>query len=130
MKIFFSLCGVTDEENRDTKVELSTDFSQIAFDANAVNSIANIFSQGKLPLRCLYYLLKSGGYLEPDMTYEDFVYLLDLEAAELAPMEVDEAYKLYKRNGNKRDLPKKDWFSPNKLYDDKEGNNADEQIEK
>lgn len=130
LKIYFSLCGVTDEENRDTKVELPTDFSQIAFDANAVNSIANIFSQGKLPLRCLYYLLKSGGYLEPDMTYEDFVYLLDLEAAELAPMEVDEAYKLYKRNGNKRDLPKKDWFSPNKLYEDKEENNADEQIEK
>ena len=93
-------------------VQLNNDFSAMSFDANAVNSIANIFSQGKLPLRCLYYLLQSSGYLEPDMSYEDFVYLLDLESASLSPTEVDEAYKNYKKNGAKRSVPKKDWYSP------------------
>ena len=104
----------------DVSVELNSDFSNLSFDANAVNSIANIFSQGKLPLRCLYYLLQSSGYLEPDMSYEDFVYLRDLESASLSPTEVDEAYKLYKRNGQKKDIPQKDWYSPDKI-DDKDG---------
>lgn len=116
LKIWCGFCGVSEDEQNDVSVELNTDFSQIAFDANAVNSIANIFSQGKLPLRCLYYLLKSGGYLEPDMTYEGFVYLLDLEASSLAPAEVEEAYKLYKRNGQKKDLPKTDYYSPAEVY--------------
>ena len=84
----------------------------MSFDANAVNAIANIFTQGKLPLRCLYYLLQSSGYLESDMSYEDFVYLLDLESSSLSPTEVDSAYKLYKKNGNKRNVPQKDWYSP------------------
>ncbi len=101
--------GNKDEE---VSVVLNSDFSNLSFDANAVNSIANIFSQGKLPLRCLYYLLQSSGYLEPDMSYEDFVYLLDLESASLSPTEVDEAYKLYKRNGTKKEVPQKDWYSP------------------
>lgn len=118
MKIWCEFCECTEDEILDVKVELNTDFSQIAFDANAVNSIANIFSQGKLPLRCLYYLLKQGGYLEPDMTYEDFVYLLDLEAASLSPQEVDEAYKMYKKNGQKKDIPHKDWYSPDNIYNE------------
>ena len=101
-------------------VVLNSDFSNLSFDANAVNSIANIFSQGKLPLRCLYYLLQTSGYLEPDMSYEDFVYLLDLESASLSPTEVEEAYKLYKQNGSKKSVPQKDWYSPNKdVFEDK-----------
>lgn len=106
------------------KVQLNNDFSNLSFDANAVNSIANIFSQGKLPLRCLYYLLKSSGYLEPDMTYEDFVYLLDLESASLSPTEVDAAYKQYKQNGKKKTVPQKDWYSPDTF---KETENADKE---
>ena len=106
-------------------VQLNSDFSNLAFDANAVNSIANIFSNGKLPLRCLYYLLQQSGYLEPDMSYEDFVYLLDLESAKLSPTEVEEAYKLYKQNGQKKDVPQKDWYSPND--DDKDDVNNDGQ---
>lgn len=96
----------------EVSVQLNSDFSNLSFDANAVNSIANIFSQGKLPLRCLYYLLQSSGYLEPDMAYEDFVYLLDLESASLSPTEVDEAYKDYKQNGKKVVITQKDWYSP------------------
>ena len=99
-------------KSEDVEVQLNNDFSSLSFDANAVNSIANIFSQGKLPLRCLYYLLQSSGYHEPDMAYEDFVYLLDLESAKLSPTEVDEAYKMYKQNGQKKDIPQKDWYSP------------------
>lgn len=101
-------------KDEDVCVQLNNDFSALSFDANAVNSIANIFSQGKLPLRCLYYLLESSGYLEPDMSYEDFVYLLDLESAKLSPTEVDEAYKKYKQNGQKKEVPQKDWYSPDK----------------
>lgn len=107
----------------EVSVELNTDFSNLSFDANAVNSIANIFSQGKLPLRCLYYLLHSSGYLEPDMSYEGFVYLLDLENASLSPEEVETAYKQYKRTGKKMDLPQTDWYSNSDMYsmtDDKD----------
>lgn len=107
----------------EVSVELNTDFSNLSFDANAVNSIANIFSQGKLPLRCLYYLLHSSGYLEPEMTYEGFVYLLDLENASLSPEEVETAYKQYKRTGKKMDLPQTDWYSNSDMYsmtDDKD----------
>lgn len=108
------------EDSSDIICEVNTDFSSLSFDANAVNSIANIFSQGKLPLRCLYYLLRSSHYLEPDMTYEDFVYLLDLEAASLTPTEVDEAYKKFKRTGQKLSVQVGDYYSPDKLYGDKD----------
>lgn len=109
-------------------VKLNNDFSNLSFDANAVNSIANIFSQGKLPLRCLYYLLQSSGYLEPEMSYEDFVYLLDLESASLSPTEVDEAYKAYKQNGVKKNVPQKDWYSPNtEVFKEKESVNEEVQ---
>lgn len=118
LRIWCEFCQCTEDELLDVKVQLSADFTQISFDANAVNSIANIFSQGKLPLRSLYYMLKKGNYLEPDMSYEDFIYLLDLEAASLSPQEVDEAYKLYKKNGEKKNLPQKDYYSPEKLYSD------------
>lgn len=117
--------GNSDEE---VSVQLNNDFSALSFDANAVNSIANIFSQGKLPLRCLYYLLQSSGYLEPDMSYEDFVYLLDLESAKLSPTEVDEAYKIYKQNGQKKDIPQKDWYSPDDPRDN-EATNTEEPVE-
>lgn len=110
LNIVSAWMGNVDEE---VSVQLNNDFSVMSFDANAVNAIANIFSQGKLPLRCLYYLLQSSGYLEPDMSYEDFIYLLDLEAASLSPTEVDMAYKNYKRTGNKKDVPQRDWYSPN-----------------
>ena len=115
-----------ENDNEEVNVQLNNDFSSLSFDANAVNSIANIFSQGKLPLRCLYYLLQSSGYLEPDMAYEDFVYLLDLESAKLSPTEVDEAYKMYKQNGQKKDIPQKDWYSP----DDKPNEDTGEPSEK
>ena len=114
-------------EDEEVCVQLNNDFSALSFDANAVNSIANIFSQGKLPLRCLYYLLQSSGYLEPDMAYEDFVYLLDLESAKLSPTEVDEAYKLYKQNGKKKDIPQKDWYSPNENGQESNSGNEDEE---
>ena len=110
LNIVSAWMGNIDEE---VSVQLNNDFSVMSFDANAVNAIANIFSQGKLPLRCLYYLLQSSGYLEPDMSYEDFIYLLDLEAASLSPTEVDMAYKNYKRTGDKKDVPQRDWYSPN-----------------
>lgn len=110
------ICQWEQLDDSDVNIELNTDYSSMAFDANAVNSIANIFSQGKLPLRSLYYMLQQGGYLEPDMNYEAFVYLLDLEASSLSPTEVDEAYLKYKKTGKKLELPKRDWYSPESLY--------------
>lgn len=116
LKIICSFYDCTDDELDEVLVELNTDFSQLSFDANAVNSIANIFSQGKLPLRCLYYLLKSSGYLESDMSYEDFVYLLDLESTTLSPSEVEKSYRQYKRNGQKIQIEVGDYYSPQSLY--------------
>lgn len=100
----------------DISIELNTDFSSMAFDANAVNAMANIFGKGKLPLRCLYYMLRQSNYLEPDMTYEAFVYLLDLEASSLTPTEVNEAYIKYKKTGSKIKVDTGDYYSPENLY--------------
>lgn len=107
------ICSWLNIPTDDVSFELSADFSNLTFDANALNSIANIFSQGKFPLRCLYYLLQQGGYLEPDMTYQAFVYLLDLENTSLSPEEVDFAYKEYKKKGEKINITPKDYYSPN-----------------
>ena len=117
------ICSWLDIPTVDVSFSLNADFSTLAFDANALNSIANIFSQGKFPLRSLYYLLQQGGYLEPDMTYEAFVYLLDLENTELSPEEVNIAYKKYKRDGTKLTIEPKDYYSPNN------GNDSDEEEE-
>lgn len=120
MKIIAQWLGCNDAEVEDVLIELPSDFSTMTFDANAVNSIANIFSQGKLPLNCLYYLLQQGGYLPPDMTYEGFVYLLDLEASSLNPQEVEEAYKMFKKKGVRKELNTGDWYSSQNLYEEKE----------
>lgn len=119
------LCRWTGLDDSEVNVELNTDFSSLAFDANAINSIANIFSQGKLPLRSLYYMLMQSGYLEPDMTYDGFVYLLDLEATELSPVEVEEAYRQYRRDGKKVKYEKKDWYSPQMLYEKTTGSDPE-----
>lgn len=113
----------------DICVELNTDFSSMAFDANAVNAMANIFGKGKLPLRSLYYMLQQSGYLEPDMTYEAFVYLLDLEASSLSPTEVNEAYIKYKKTGKKISVDVGDYYSPEKVYEEVADKVAEEESE-
>lgn len=78
------------------KYELNTDYETQGFDANALNSMVNLFSVGKVPLIVLYRMMMRGELIDPNMSYEDIVYLLDLENAGLSPSEVNEAYLKYK----------------------------------
>lgn len=105
------LCNWCEYEDK-VSIVLNTDYETMEFDANAVNAMANIFSQGKLPLICLYYMLMHGEYLAPDMTYDDFVYLLDLESSELDAGEVYEAYKIFKESGKQIKTAHKPYEKP------------------
>lgn len=80
-------------------IQLNTDYDTRTFDANIINSIANLFSYGKLPLICVYSMLMKGEILDPDMRYEDYVRLLDLEESGLSDVEVYEAYKKLRTEG-------------------------------
>lgn len=87
-------------------VRLNTDYETQGFDANALNAMANVFSQGKMPLLVLYRMFMRGEYLDPDMRYEDYVQLLELEASGLSPSEVYESYKMMKNSDKPIKLPK------------------------
>lgn len=78
------------------QVVLNTDYETQGFDANALNAMANIFEKGKLPLIVLYSMMMKGEFMDPNMTFDDYVELLDLENSGLTPKEVYEAYKLFK----------------------------------
>lgn len=78
------------------KYELNTDYETQGFDANALNAMVNLFSVGKVPLIVLYRMMMRGELIDPNMSYEDITYLLDLESAGLTPSEVNEAFAKYK----------------------------------
>lgn len=104
LTILAKMCGETDAVD----VRLNTDYETTGFDANALNAMANIFSQGKLPLIALYKMMLRGEYLDPNMSYEDYVLLLGLESEGLSPIEVYEAYKMAKNSNKMPKLPKYD----------------------
>lgn len=78
------------------RYELNTDYETQGFDANALNSMVNLYSIGKVPLIVLYRMMMRGELIDPNMSYEDIVYLLDLENSGLSPSEVNDAYTKYK----------------------------------
>jgi len=97
-RVLKMICELEGIDER-VSVQLCTDYETQGFDANTLNAMANIFSQGKMPLYVLYSMMMRGEFLSPDMTYEDYVTLLDLEASGMTPQEVFDSYKIFKQNG-------------------------------
>lgn len=76
------------------EIQLNYDYETMSLDPNIINSIANIAGQGKFPLMCVYWILRQQELMDPDMTYEDFIFLIDQEKLEgNSAMEIYEAFK-------------------------------------
>lgn len=108
-----------------TKIQISlcTDYDTLAFDPNALNAIANLAEAKKIPIPAVYYNLKNGEYLPPDMTLESFGTLLQMEEAGFTPTEIVIAYNAIlnnetvdipdvKDNKNNAENPKEDVNEP------------------
>lgn len=83
----------------DAVVQLNYDYETMSLDPNIINSIANISGQGKFPLYCVFWILKQQELIEPDMDYDDFIFLVDMEKMEtLSAKEIYEAFKSKRQN--------------------------------
>ena len=81
-------------------IEFNTDYETMHFDANALNAMANIFAQGKVPLIVLYGMMMKGEFIpDANMQFEDYIEYLELEHSGLSEKEAYAAYKKYKETG-------------------------------
>ena len=81
-------------------VDFNTDYETMHFDANALNAMANIFAQGKVPLIVLYGMMMKGEFIpDSNMQFEDYIEYLELEHSGLSEKEAYAAYKKYKETG-------------------------------
>ena len=90
-------CGYTGS----VEAHLNYDYETMSLDPNIINSIANISGQGKFPLYCVFYILQQQELIDPDMTYDDFIFLLDMENLEGASAR--EVYEAFKKKRAERD---------------------------
>lgn len=99
---------------------LCTDYDTLAFDANALNALANLATNNKLPLPYLYYNLASGEYLPNDSSLEEYVTMLQMEGSGASPLEIAEHYRLLrsgKKTANSEELIEK-YMKYNKQKDE------------
>ena len=83
------------------EIHLNYDYETMALDPNIINSIANISGQGKFPLYCVYYILKQQELIDPDMSFDDYIFLIDQE--QLSGASAQEIYEAFKKRINERD---------------------------
>lgn len=84
------------------EIHLNYDYETMALDPNIINSIANISGQGKFPLYCVFYILKQQELVDPDMNYDDFIFLIDQEnLAGNSAQEIYEAFKMRMADHNR-----------------------------
>ena len=83
------------------EIHLNYDYETMALDPNIINSIANIAGQGKFPLYCVFYILQQQELIDPDMNYDDFIFLIDQE--NLAGNSAQEIYEAFKKRMAERD---------------------------
>jgi len=74
-------------------VEFCTDYDTLAFDANALNAVANLKEAGSLPLPYVFEILKNGEYTSAAATFKEYATLLDMEARGYSPSEIAEQYE-------------------------------------
>lgn len=78
---------------------LCTDYDTLAFDANVLNSIANISREYKFPLPYIFDILKKGEYTPDDSSLEEYAILIDMEKAGYTAFEIIDAFRKYKQTG-------------------------------
>lgn len=83
------------------EIQLNYDYETMALDPNIINSIANISGQGKFPLYCVFYILKQQELIDPDMNYDDFIFLIDQE--NLEGSSAQEIYENFTKRMGERD---------------------------
>ena len=83
------------------EIHLNYDYETMALDPNIINSIANISGQGKFPLYCVFYILKQQELIDPDMNFDDFIFLIDQENIE--GNSAQEIYEAFKKRMSERD---------------------------
>lgn len=97
--------------------ELCTDYDTLAFDANALNSIANLSRENKMPLPYVFDILKNGEYTPVSATLEEYATLLDMEANGYSPSEIVAQYnairqgktvKIEKKKNTQPQVPEND----------------------
>lgn len=90
IKWYEEWCGYTGL----VEIHLNYDYETMSLDPNIINSIANISGQGKFPLYCVFYILQQQELIDPDMNYDDFIFLIDQENLEgNSAQEIYEAFK-------------------------------------
>lgn len=83
------------------EIHLNYDYETMSLDPNIINSIANISGQGKFPLYCVFYILQQQELIDPDMNYDDFIFLIDQE--NLEGNSAQEIYEAFKKRLAERD---------------------------
>ena len=84
------------------ELQLNYDYETMSLDPNIINSIANISGQGKFPLYCVFWILKQQELIEPDMNYDDFIFLIDEEQSSgMTAAEIYEAFKAKRASENR-----------------------------
>lgn len=83
------------------EIHLNYDYETMSLDPNIINSIANISGQGKFPLYCVFYILKQQELIDPDMDYDDFIFLIDQE--NLSGNSAQEIYEAFKKRRDEQD---------------------------
>ena len=76
-------------------VHLNYDYETMSLDPNVINSIANISGQGKFPLYCVFYILQQQERIDPDRSYDDFIFLIAQESIDGSSAQ--EIYESFKR---------------------------------
>lgn len=87
------------------RLDFDVDYETVRMDPNAINAIANLSRENKFPLLCTFQVLQEQGYVDINYTYEDFIYLLELEGQGLTPLEVYDSFKSM-RDRTSRMLPR------------------------
>lgn len=77
----------------EVSVEFCTDYDTLAFDANALNAVANLARESKLPLPYVFEILKTGEYTSAAATFKEYATLLDMEQKGYSPSEIAEQYE-------------------------------------
>lgn len=83
------------------EIHLNYDYETMSLDPNIINSIANISGQGKFPLYCVFYILQQQELIDPDMGYDDFIFLIDQE--NITGNTAGEIYEAFKRRLAEKD---------------------------
>lgn len=78
IQLYQEWCGYGTDE---VTVQLNYDYETMSLDPNVINSIANIAGQGKLPLMCVFWILQQQELIDPDFTYDDYTWLIDMETS-------------------------------------------------